>query len=358
MSKVDIELGKIDVAKSEHESEADRVEKSLRRWIYKNSTIEKTHCTLLIGTPGLGKSFVMSKLQSIKGFNFKILKPTEIFSSYQGESGKNIEKIFNEASEQGPTILVIDELDGLIGKRNDSHQSEVSRQVKDLILTLTAGVKSLPGIFVIGATNHPDLIDQAYIDRCEKMVKMNLPTQDDKFTFFEKYMSDHGYEHNITETEFLSINTNLYSYRNLEGLIGAALEDGPYKRAEDAKHFKVIEGDENDMFEGCSCDEESCEKLQKNYFDIPPENLKLSPLNFNDLAEASKTVAPSATVKDVEKINYFYKHKQLPGDHDQNSGFVSSVPRPPAHGIAEWLIGLSLVGFLVFCLVLFYKMSM
>jgi len=112
------------------------------------------------------------------------------------------------------------------------------------------------------------------------------------------------------------------------------------------------------MFEGCSCDEESCEKLQKNYFDIPPENLKLSPLNFNDLAEASKTVAPSATVKDVEKINYFYKHKQLPGDHDQNSGFVSSVPRPPAHGIAEWLIGLSFVGFLVFCLVLFYKMSM
>ena len=96
----------------------------------------------MFGTPGLGKSFVMSKLQNVDGYNFKILKPTEIFSSWQGESGKNIEKIFNEASEQGPTILVIDE-------RNDSHQSEVSRQVKDLILTLTEGVESLPGIFVI-----------------------------------------------------------------------------------------------------------------------------------------------------------------------------------------------------------------
>ena len=95
MFDIDIELGQTDTPKSEHETEADRVEMSLRRWI-------------------------MSK----------------------SESGKNIEKIFNEASEQGRTILVIDE-------RNDSHQSEVSRQVKDLVLTLTEGFESLPGIFVI-----------------------------------------------------------------------------------------------------------------------------------------------------------------------------------------------------------------
>ena len=100
----------------------------------------------------------------------------------KSESGKNIEKIFNEASEQGRTILVIDE-------QNDSHQSEVSRQVKDLILTLTAGVESLPGIFVIGATNHPELIDTAYLDRCTKIIKMNLPTQNDKYTFFQNYMT-------------------------------------------------------------------------------------------------------------------------------------------------------------------------
>ena len=175
----------------------------------------------------------------------------------------------NEVSEQGPTILVIDELDGLIGKRNDSHQSEVSRQVKNLILTLTAGVASLPGIFVIGATNHPELIDTAYLDRCTKIIKMNLPTQNDKYTFFQSYMTEQGYDHTITEPEFLSLNTNLYSYRNLEGLLGAALEDGPFKRAEDSKHFKVIEGDDNDFFEGCSCENEDCEQLQKNYFDIP-----------------------------------------------------------------------------------------
>ena len=62
MSNIDIELGQTETPKSEHETEADRVEMSLRRWI-------------------------MSK----------------------SESGKNIEKIFNEASEQGPTVLVIDE---------------------------------------------------------------------------------------------------------------------------------------------------------------------------------------------------------------------------------------------------------
>ena len=312
----------------------------------------------MIGTPGLGKSFVMSKLQNVEGYNFKILKPTEIFSSWQGESGKNIEKIFKEASEQGPTILVIDELDGLIGKRNDSHQSEVSRQVKDLILTLTAGVESLPGIFVIGATNHPELIDTAYLDRCTKIIKMNLPTQNDKYTFFQSYMTEQGYDHTITEPEFLSLNTNLYSYRNLEGLLGAALEDGPFKRAEDSKHFKVIEGDDNDFFEGCSCENEDCEQLQKNYFDIPRENLKLSPLTLNDLAEATKTIAPSATAQDVESINYFHKHRKLPSANNQIIGVNVSAPRPPSHGLAEWSIGFLVLCVIIFVLVLFYKMSM
>ena len=107
----------------------------------------------------------------------------------------------------------------------------------------------------------------------------------------------------ITEQEFLSLNTNLYSYRNLEGLLGTALEDGLFKRAEEAKHFRVIEGDDNDLFEGCSCDDEDCEQRPKNYFNIPPENLKLSPLTINDLAAATKTIAPSATAQDVENIN-------------------------------------------------------
>ena len=357
MSNVDIELGQNETPKSRNESEADRVEKSIRRWIYKNSTIAKTHCSLMIGTPGLGKSFVMSKLKNLEGYNFKILKPTDIFSSWQGESGKNIEKIFHEASEQGPTILVIDELDGLIGKRTDSHQSEVSRQVKDLILTLTAGVESLPGIFVVGATNHPELIDTAYLDRCTKIIKMNLPTQTDKYTFFQSYMTEHGYDHTITEPEFLSLNTNLYSYRNLESLLGAALEDGPFKRAEDSKHFKVIEGDDNDLFEGCSCEDEDCEQLQKNYFNIPRENLKLSPLTINDLAEATKTVAPSATAQDVENINYFHKHKKMPLINQD------ALPSPPGYrsqsgcGSATLLIGIAMILLIIFVLILFLQMS-
>ena len=167
-------------------------------------------------------------------------------------------------------------------------------------------------------------------------------------------MTEHAYEHIITEQEFLSLNTNLYSYRNLEGLLGAALEDGPFKRAEEAKHFRIIEGDDNDLFEGCSCDDEDCEKLQKNYFNIPPENLKLSPLTINDLAAATKTIAPSATAQDVENINYFHKHRKLPSPNNQLIGDNPSVPQPPSCGLAEWLIGLLVSCLIVFLLVCFY----
>ena len=137
--------------------------------------------------------------------------------------------------------------------------------------------------------------------------------------------------------------------------------DGSFKRAEDAKHFKVIEGDDNDFFEGCSCDDEDCDQYQKNHFDIPLENLKLSPLTLNDLAEATKTIAPSATAQDVEiTYNYFHKHRKLPRANNQIIGDNVSVPRPPFHGLAlaEWILGFLVAGIIVFVLVLFYKMSM
>ena len=158
---------------------------------------------------------------------------------------------------------------------------------------------------------------------------MNLPTQNEKFTCFEQFMFDHGYEHTVTESEFLNLNTYLYSYRDLVTLFGAALEDGPYKRAEDAN--------------------------------LPPENLKLSPLIFEDLAEAAKRVAPTGAAQDVEveNINHFH-NRQLPGDHNQMMNYYPnfSEPRPQPHGIAEWLIGLLVCGIIVFIVVLFYKMSM
>ena len=59
------------------------------------------------------------------------------------------------------------------------------------------------------------------------------------------------------------------------------------------------------------------------------------------------------TVQDVENINYLHTHRQL-----YNPYYGDDSPRPTAHGIAEWLIGLLVCGLIVFLLVLFYKMSM
>ena len=156
---------------------------------------------------------------------------------------------------------------------------------------------------------------------------MNLPTQSDKFTFLEKFMFDHGYEHTVTESEFLNLNTYLYSYRDLETLIAAALENGPFKRAEEAK-----------------------ESI----------NLKLSPLTFEDLAEAAKSIVPTGKEQDVEvrDINYFQNRQLPPVAHNQMMNYYPIFPeqRPQPHGLAEWLIGLLVGGIIVFIVILFYKM--
>ena len=82
--------------------------------------------------------------------------------------------------------------------------------------------------------------------------------------------------------------------------------------------------------------------------------MKLSPLTINDLAAATKTIAPSATAQDVENINYFHKHRKLPSPNNQTIGDNLSVARPPSHGLAEWIIGLLLFGLFIIVFAVFY----
>ena len=108
------------------------------------------------------------------------------------------------------------------------------------------------------------------------------------------------------------------------------------------------------MFEACSCEDPECGKVVRNYFDIPPENLKLSPLTVDDLVKASRQVSPSATPEDVEQLNYFHKHRKLPSNKD-----ALSAPgyRSQSISCAGWLIGIAVVMLSIFVLLLFCQIS-
>lgn len=98
-----------------------------------------------------------------------------------GESERAVRQVFERARSSVPCILFFDELDALVPKRDDS-LSEASSKVVNTLLTELDGMSSRTGIYVIAATNRPDMIDQAMLrpGRLGTSVFVGLPTPDDR----------------------------------------------------------------------------------------------------------------------------------------------------------------------------------
>ena len=110
----------------------------------------------------------------------------------------------------------------------------------------------------------------------------------------------------------------------------------------------------------CKCEENGLVTLDRSYDSIPLDCLKLDPLTIEDLQKAAKEVRPSASKQEVENIDYFYKHRKLPPqivDNKDPKLEPLPSPRPPAHGFGEWLIGLTVLGFVLFLIFLLLKVQ-
>ena len=108
---------------------------------------------------------------------FISVKGPELLNVYVGESEKNVREVFERARENLPCIVFFDELDSLAparGKSSDS--SQVMDRIVAQLLTEIDGVGKKPGMFTIGATNRPDLLDSALLrtGRFDKMIYLGV----------------------------------------------------------------------------------------------------------------------------------------------------------------------------------------
>ena len=109
--------------------------------------------------------------------NFISVKGPELLNSYVGESEKNVREVFERAREHLPCIVFFDELDALAPARGRSSESgQVMDRIVAQLLTEIDGVGKKPGMFTIGATNRPDLLDSALLrtGRFDKMIYLGV----------------------------------------------------------------------------------------------------------------------------------------------------------------------------------------
>jgi len=141
--------------------------------------IEPPRGILLYGPPGTGKTRIAQALKTEVGANIFIIQGPEIIGSHYGESENKLREIFEQASTNAPSIILIDEIDALVPKR-DSLRSEVFHGVVATMLTLLDGLKRIDGVIVIGTTNRPSEIDPALRrpGRLEEEIMIPAPDKD------------------------------------------------------------------------------------------------------------------------------------------------------------------------------------
>ena len=128
--------------------------------VFQRLGIEPPKGVLLHGPPGTGKTLMARAVANETNSNFYTINGPEIMSKFYGESEANLRKIFDEAEENAPSIIFIDELDAIAGKREES-KGEVERRVVAQLLSLMDGLKTRGKVVVIAATNIPNSIDPA-----------------------------------------------------------------------------------------------------------------------------------------------------------------------------------------------------
>ena len=144
---------------------------------------------MLYGPPGCGKTFFAERMAEEIGFNFYQIKPSDIQSKFVNQSQENIKNLFDEARENAPSIIFIDELDALVPNRDNSSVNHMNTSAVNEFLAQMNNCGD-DGVFIIGATNRPNSIDPAILraGRLDKVIYLPPPDFEARELMFKLYL--------------------------------------------------------------------------------------------------------------------------------------------------------------------------
>ncbi|KAF2281544.1 AAA-domain-containing protein [Westerdykella ornata] len=140
---------------------------------------------LLYGPPGCAKTLIAQAVATESNQNFLAVKGSELIKMYVGESERAIRDVFRRARAAKPCIIFFDEIDSIGKSREKSQDSGLN--VVTTLLNEMDGIEALKEVFIIGATNRPDILDSALIrpGRFDAHIHIGLPNEDARKQIFE-----------------------------------------------------------------------------------------------------------------------------------------------------------------------------
>ena len=155
--------------------------------LFAEANVEPPKGLLLYGPPGTGKTMIAKAVAATSEANFISIKGPELISKWVGESEKGVREVFRKARQAAPCVIFFDELDAIAPRRSGSEgDAHVTERVISQMLTEIDGLEDLKGVVVIGATNRPDIIDEALLrpGRFDRILEVPAPDKEARKQIF------------------------------------------------------------------------------------------------------------------------------------------------------------------------------
>ena len=175
---------------------------------------------LLYGPPGTGKTYLAKAVAGELKIPFYAVTVADIFSKYVGESEKNIRGIFQELRKNKLSVLFIDELETIFRKRSDDIHEATRKTISILLQELDGISSNNTGILLIGATNTPQLIDEAFLrsGRFDEKIFVGLPDKDARKQILSSHFNDVKFPMEDGLLDDIAASTENFSGADLKGL--------------------------------------------------------------------------------------------------------------------------------------------
>jgi transitional endoplasmic reticulum ATPase len=283
---------------------------------------------LFFGPPGCGKTLLAKAVATESTANFISIKGPELLTMWFGESEANVREVFDKARNAAPCVLFFDELDS-IGKARGGSLGDAGGagdRVMNQLLTEMDGVTAQKMVFFIGATNRPDILDQALLrpGRLDSLIYIGLPDFEARVSIMKANLRKSPVDPDVDYEYFAD---------RMAGFSGADIDSVCKNAAKMAIRSAINE--ERKIWEAKEAKKKECEEKGIEYKE--EENAHPDPVPYitkNMLLTALKSARPSVSAKDVERYMQYKRDLERTMGLESAMEVADAAPAaaPPARG--------------------------